>query len=257
MHLAQSRDELARVQAREGCTPVELLTRTEILRRAPSVVLAHAIYVPTRDFARPDGSRHTLVFCPSSQLQFGFPADVAAWNAHQLAWVVATDCASSNDSMNLQKELRWCHGAAAAGLTGSPGYAAFLRDGDVASADALWRTRGERVAQDAPFMRSEALLARVWQAPGALHPGFRAGVIAEGALANLIVWDTDHPAFWPAHDLPRALALSDTTQAIHTLLVCGQPIGRVGGLAEGVLASSAYREARREANERLARLLAA
>ncbi|HEY6880551.1 MAG TPA: hypothetical protein VI299_21150, partial [Polyangiales bacterium] len=99
------------------------------------------------------------------------------------------------------------------------------------------------------------LLARALALPGALHPGFRAGIIAEGALANLAIWDLEHPAFWPAHDLPRALALCDTTQALHAMLVAGQWIGEPGRLAESVLHSDGYRASRREASERLDALL--
>ncbi|MDB4975805.1 MAG: hypothetical protein JWN48_4146, partial [Myxococcaceae bacterium] len=61
-----------------------------------------------------------------------------------------------------------------------------------------------------------------------------------------------HPAFWPALDLPRALAMSDTTQAIHALLVNGKWVGERGRVADSLIASDSYREARREASERLA-----
>jgi 5-methylthioadenosine/S-adenosylhomocysteine deaminase len=256
MHLAQSYDELARVQAREARSPLALLAREGLLERAPRLVLAHGIFVPREELRLLDPARHALVFCPSSQLQFGFPADVTHWNEQGVNWVVATDCASSNDSMGLQKELRFCHGAASARVTGSPEYQRFLSSGTLHDAQATWRARSAWVAEEAPHMQSERLLARVLATPGELHPSFRAGVIAPGALANLIAWNTAHPAFWPELDPLRALALSDTSQAIHGLWVLGKPIGDVGAVTESVLASDAYREARREANERLTLLFA-
>jgi 5-methylthioadenosine/S-adenosylhomocysteine deaminase len=255
MHLSQSVDELARVEAREGCSPLNFLAREGLLDAAPQLVLAHAIFVPEADLARLDPARHTLVYCPSSQLQFGFPADVQRWSARGLSWAVATDCASSNDSMNLQKELRWCGGAASASVTGSAEYARFLESGSLDDARASFALRSQRVSRDAPQRASESLLARVLDIPGRLHPAFCAGAIEEGALANLIAWDTEHPAFWPARDLLRSLAYGDTTQAMHALIVLGEPIGEVGAVVSSVVQSDAYREARAEAEARLARLL--
>jgi len=252
MHLAQSLDELERVHDREGCSPLTLLARSGLLER--ELVLAHAIFCPEADLARLDQQRHCLVFCPSSQLQFGFPADVARWDALGVRWVVATDCASSNDSMGPQKELRYCQGAATYRVTGSASYARFMERGEREAARACWRERGENVQAERAHTTSEALLARVLEGPGSLHPAFRAGVIAPGALANLIAWDVDHPVFWPGSDLLRGLALGDPAPAMHTLLVRGRVVGAVGNPA-ALLESAPYREAHREASARLARLL--
>jgi 5-methylthioadenosine/S-adenosylhomocysteine deaminase len=255
MHVAQSYDELARVEQREGRTPLALLAREGVLDRAPSVVLAHALFATLQDLQALEPERHTLVYCPSSQQQFGFPAPVTLWSELGVSWVVATDCASSNDSMNLQKELRHCHGAATAPIASGLHYASFLDSGEATYAREVWNDRSERAAAWAPHVTSERLLERVWSRPGALHPGFRAGVIAAGALANLAVWDVAHPAFWPGLDLPRALALSDTTQALHALVVAGRIMGEPGQLVASVLASDAYRESHREATSRLGALL--
>ncbi|MFT3923557.1 MAG: amidohydrolase family protein [Myxococcales bacterium] len=248
MHLAQSLDELKRVAARQGCSPVEALERAGLLER--DLVLAHAIFCRRADLARLSPQRHSLVFCPSSQLQFGFPADVTVWSQLGMRWVVATDCASSNDSMGLQKELRFCQGAATYRITGSAAYETFLTSGSVSDAERTWSERTGSLQSDQAHSTSEQLLGRVLQLPGALHPSFRAGVIEMGALANLIAWDVEHPAFWPGLDLVRGLALSDPSQAIHTVLVRGEPVGAVGRPST-LLASEAYREARREAQERL------
>jgi 5-methylthioadenosine/S-adenosylhomocysteine deaminase len=255
IHVAQSYDELARVEQREGRTPLALLAREGVLERAPSVVLTHALFATLQDLQGLEANRHTLVYCPSSQQQFGFPAPVSLWGELDLSWVVATDCASSNDSMNLQKELRLCHGAATAPIASSLDYASFLESGEATHARDVWNNRSERASAWAPHVTSERLLERVWSRPGALHPAFRAGVIADGALANLAVWDVDHPAFWPGLDLPRALALSDTTQALHGMVVAGRVIGEPGQLVQSVLASDSYRASHREASERLAALL--
>ena len=252
MHLAQSVDELKRVFGREGCSPLALLDREGLL--AQRLVLAHAIFCAREDLLRLDPARHSLVFCPSSQLQFGLPADVTTWNALGVNWVVATDCASSNDSMGVQKELRFCLGAGTYLSTGSTAYARFVASGDLKHAEACWAERLTNVARERQHTTGEALLGRVFEGPGRLHPGFRAGAIEVGALANLIAWNTDHPAFWPATDLLRGLALGDPMSAMHTLLVRGTPVGEVGNV-HALLATDAYREARVEADQRLAALL--
>ena len=255
VHLAQSYDELVRVEAREGRSPLALLAREGVLTRAPHVVMAHGLFASSEDLSSLEPTRHTLVYCPSSQMQFGFPAPVPHWSELGVSWVVATDCASSNDSMNLQKELRLCAGAATFGLATSLAQRSFLASGDASHARETWQERTDAAATFAKEVTSERLLARVWKLPGRLHPGVSCGVIARGALANLVAWNTEHPSFWPGRDLPRALAMSDTTQAIHALLVHGRWIGEAGHVGESVIASERYREARREASERLDTLL--
>jgi 5-methylthioadenosine/S-adenosylhomocysteine deaminase len=255
LHLAQSYDELVRVEAREGRSPLALLAREGVLSKAPRVLLAHGLFASIQDLTSLEPDRHTLVYCPSSQMQFAFPAPVTVWSELALSWVVATDCAASNDSMNLQKELRMCAGAASFGVTGSLDYATFLTTGDASYARETWQDRTDRASAWAKETTSERLLSRVLGLPGKLHPSVSCGTIERGALANLIAWDTDHPAFWPGHDLLRSLAMSDTSQAMHALLVGGQWIGEPGRVGDSVVRSERYREARREASERLEALL--
>lgn len=256
LHVAQSYDEVLRTETREGRSPLALLSREGILARAPHVVMAHALFAPEADLRTLDPHRHTLVYCPSSQLQFGFPAPVPLWSRLGCRWAVATDCASSNDSMNVQKELRHAAGAASALVTGSLGYSRFLERGRVQDAEETWQRRQEDASAFAPHVSTERLLGRVWQEPGSMHPALKVGSIEAGALANLAVWDTEHPAFWPGDDPLRALALGDTTQALFSLYVAGKAIGTPGDFVHSILTTSAYRDARREAEQRLRKLLA-
>ena len=255
VHVAQSYDELARVESREGRSPLALLAREGVLSRAPHVLMAHGLFASDSDLRALDPQRHTLVFCPSSQLQFGFPAPVTRWSELGASWVVATDCASSNDSMNVQKELRLCQGAASGEITGSFDYASFLATGDVAHARDTWHERTERAKGWGRHVTSDRLLARVFHDAGALHPDVTVGVIAPGALANLVVWNTDHPVFWPGQDLLRALAMSDTLPALHAVYIAGKCVGEPGRLVDSVVDSGPYRAARREADQRLAALM--
>jgi 5-methylthioadenosine/S-adenosylhomocysteine deaminase len=255
LHLAQSYDELRRVETREGRSPLALLWREGVLTRAPRVLMAHGLFASEGDLRTLDAARHTLVACPSSQLQFGFPAPLPLWSALGCDWVVGTDCASSNDSMNLQKELRLCAGAASGPLTGGLAFARFFERGQLPDAEDVWQRRAESAADFSPHVSAERLLARVWQGAGALHPALTTGVLEAGALANLAVWDTAHPAFWPGREPLRGLAFGDTSQALFALYVGGRSIGEPGRLASSLVASDAYRAAREEADGRLARLL--
>ena len=89
-----------------------------------------------------------------------------------------------------------------------------------------------------------------------MHPGFSAGEIAAGALANLVVWDTSHPSFWPAKDPFRGLAMADTSLAIHAMYVMGREVGVAGDFHRSVSQSEGCRAAVAEASERLEALLA-
>ncbi len=252
MHLAQSPEEYARAMSRHGTSPWGMLHKIGFLERV-SGVFAHALYV-RRDELRRVGERHTFVACPYAQLQFGFPAPVDEWYQAGVPWVVATDCAASNDSMSLRKELRFVAGLRTLGTSCSPVYDAFLAGtGDPA---AVWNARQERYGRFAPGAAARPLLDRVWGRPGRLHPSFRAGCLEAGALANVVVWDATHPAFWPARDLLSTLVFGDVDGAIHAMFVAGREIGIAGDFAHSIVASSLYRAHREEATERLRALLA-
>ncbi len=247
-HVAQSHREYARSIERHGVSPVEGLSRSGLLASVPRMLLVHSIFVSREDLGRLDPQRHALAFCPYSQVQFCFPANVAAWERAGLPWIAATDCAASNDSMNVQKELRWIGGLRGVATSQSPAYAQFHDGGDAAVAEEQ-RHRDFETYQR--FCDPAFLLSRVWSVPGRLHPKMPAGQLAEGHLANLIAWDTDHPSFWPAEDPLRALALNDTTAAIDAMVVAGRWVGEQGRFHSSVVESSVYREVVGEASARL------
>lgn len=253
-HVAQSIEEVRFSLERRGRPPMTWLATTGLLDGVRATVFAHCIYVSRQELALLDPGRDTLVFCPHSQLVFGFPADPLTWGEAGVPWVAATDCSPSNDSMNLQKELRFLAAQRTMPATWSEGYRRFLADGDPADAEAAWEARGasfERAGADAG---AESLLSRVWHLPGSIHPAFRAGEIAAGALANLLVWDQDHPAFWPDEGL-GTLAMGDTTQAIHAMWVAGREVGHAGDFHRSVVESDLYRDTLAEAESRRHRVL--
>lgn len=241
-HLAQSAEEHARSLDLHGTTPARRLARAGWLERAPHV-LAHALYVPRPELRLLRDA--TLVACPYSQLVFAFPARVDVWSDEGVPWVVATDCAASNDSMSLRKELRLLSGFAALRSSFGAGYERFL-DGQAP----LTAFPGTGAAP--PPGR---LLKRVLDAPGRLHPALRAGVLEEGALANIAVWDVAHPRLWPLHDPLRALTHGDGDGALHALFIAGRSLGVPGDVAGSIRRSEAFREHHAEASARLRALM--
>ena len=252
-HLAQSPEEVARAKERHGATPFGWLERMGVLERVQGV-FAHALYVDRAELARLD-ARHALVCCPYSQLIFGFPARLDVWSAAGARWTLATDCAASNDSMSLRKELRFAAGQRTLGTSWSGAYERFL-DGE-GDADSVWAARSMGWAAFAEEATAPRLLRRVWGLAGALHPALRAGVLAPGALANLTAWDVDHPSFRPAKDPLAALAFADVDGALAGLWVGGVEIGERGDVAGSVRRSPLYEAHREEASARLDALLAA
>ncbi|MEM9071405.1 MAG: amidohydrolase family protein [Myxococcota bacterium] len=251
LHLAQSPEEHARAMERHGVSPWGMLEQLGVTERIRGVFV-HNLYVTRAELARV-GREHTFVACPYAQLQFGFPAPVDEWERAGVAWTVATDCAASNDSMSLRKELRFVAGQRTVGARFDPAFEGFLAgSGDAA---AVWRARSARY--DAFPTDASSLLHRVWEQAGSLHPTLRAGVLAPGALANLVVWDTDHPAFWPSHDPLSTLAMGDVDGAVHAMFVAGNEVGVAGAFTQSIVQSDVYCAHRKEANERLARLMAA
>lgn len=256
-HLAQSVEEYARAEERHGHSPTEWLANIGVLDEAPKCLFAHALYCGDADLDRLAQSGATIAYCPYSQMIFGFPADPRRWLERGVSFVAATDCTPSNDSMNVQKELRALSGQRTIATAQDPSYAAFTQAPSTARAQAVWRARSERFDACDPLGQPEALLSRVWSEAGGLHPGFRAGAIAPDTLANLLVWDFAHPAFWPGDRPLSTLALGDTAGAIHAHLVAGRWVGEPGRYHDSLVQSPEYRAAHREASERQRALLTA
>jgi 5-methylthioadenosine/S-adenosylhomocysteine deaminase len=255
LHLAQSYEEYARSRETHGCTPTERLARSGLLSRPPRALLVHALYVTDSDLTRLDPSRVALGYCPQSQARFAFPADPSLWSQAGLPWVLGTDSAPCNDSMNLQKELRAAAGAPLHATTYGADRAQFRASGALEDAQAVATHRAQGWERASEFATPARLLASVWSVPGSMHPALPSGAVAPGCLANLAIWDLGHPAFWPATDPLRSLAYGDTTGAIDWMMVAGRFVGERGRFAASICESGKLGEARREADARLQRHL--
>ena len=258
-HAAQSIEEFERAIERHGKSPVAWLNELGLFGEdgSPSTLLVHAIFVSDRDLGLVSSapSRVALGFCPFSQLVFGFPADVSRWQAHGIPWYVATDAAASNDSMNLQKELRYIAGLRTMEASFHKDYRQFARSGAIADARSANTARQATYRGREHFAADDFLLSRVFDVPGSLHPAFKAGAITPGALANLAVWDTTHPSMWPGLRPMRTIAMGDTTDALWNVMTRGEWVGEGGNYHRSLTSSPEYVEARRAASDRLDALL--
>lgn len=255
-HVAQSIEEYQRAIERHGCSPVEWLERLGVLDAGAGMLLVHGLYLSASDLARLRPTRNVLGYCPFSQIQFGFPAAVEGWSKAGIPFVVGTDCGACNDSMSVQQELRLLANGRAFAITPSPAGALFRASGELVDARAVDRvrrsTRGERVSLADPA----TLLSTVWSVPGDMHPALAVGRIAPGYRANLCVWETDEPAWWPATAPLRTLTMGDVAGTLWGLMTNGQWRGTPGDFRGSILRSDAYRQARDEANARLDALVA-
>ena len=254
-HVAQSIDEVRRIDDAHGVSPVTWLSRLDVLDRVPSMLLVHVMYAGVDDLGRLDPSRHALGYCPYSQHVFGFEARADRWQQAGFRVVAGTDASASNDSMNVQKELRALGAAGTKPVPYSSAYEAFWAAGDRATAEAVAAERDREMIKVNEIIVADRVLDAVWSAPGGLHPGFTAGAIAPGAVAHLAAWRLHHPAFWPRRNPLCDLAFGDTSGALDGLWVNGNPIGRLGAFGSSIIDSDAFRAAEREADERLRRLL--
>jgi 5-methylthioadenosine/S-adenosylhomocysteine deaminase len=250
-HLAQSQEEYLKVFSREGKSPVQYLKNIGLLEKETAGLFVHGIFISKDELPLLATNNKALVFCPFSQLIFQFPAAVAEWEKAGVRWTVATDCVASNDSMNVQKELRYVAGLANMGVTYSPEHQRFLNTSGTESAKNVGDFRSSQQDLSMKFSDSEFLLQKLFLTSESLHPKFRVGRLSAGSLANLIVWDNTHPSMWPATQNLRTLAMGDTTQAIHNMMVAGKWVGKDGNFHNSLVHSSEYESSLREAEERL------
>jgi 5-methylthioadenosine/S-adenosylhomocysteine deaminase len=253
-HLAQSIDEVARAWQQADTTPVGLLKQSGLFDAAPMSLLVHGVFVSDDDLQMLDSKRTVLGFCPHSQLVFAFVANIQAWDRAGIPWVVGTDCAASNDALNIQSDLRLTASLNTMKTTWSDAHQNFMARGSLDAAKASWEARNQSRSTWPISQDPMTVLDKAWRVAGSLHPAFKAGVIEVGALANLVIWDTTHPTFWPHRNAMRSLLLSETTTAIHNMMVVGKWIGTHGTYAQSLTASGAYRNAWLEANRRLGEL---
>ncbi len=249
MHVAQSYEEVDYTIKNYGLNPYQVLLKSGLPDISPHNLWVHNVYAQNQDLESFASSNNTLCFCPFSQTIFAFPADVLAWEDAGVRWIVATDCAASNDSMNPQKELRQVAAVPAYRVTEGTPFQEYStgRSTHFKAANDNRQMLKENYKQ---FSNPDWLLNKIWSLPGQMHPEVKVGQIRKGSLANLVIWDANHPCLWPSPDL-QALAFSETQPAIWGMFVAGRQIGEFGSFHDSLVHSRAYQECAQEATNRL------
>lgn len=263
-HIAQTIEETQRCLERHNKNPLTYLQSLGILDSNIKSLLVHGIYINNAELSSVrENENCALVFCPYSQLIFQFPAHAIAWEQNKVKWFVATDCGASNDTMNPWSELRFIAGLPSLNSSNSAEFLNFMQSNDThlskKALDNFSDLKNKNNALLQKFQNPHLLLNRILKGPGSHHKAFTAGTISPGSLANICIWNRNHAAFWPPHNLARSLAFCDTSPALAGLMTRGKWIG---ALKNGYPQSPSeltntieFKQAHEEAEIRLANLI--
>ena len=193
IHLSESQTEMETIaRDRGGMTPIQYVD-SEGEFDVPCLV-AHCVYATDEDIALMARKGVSVALCPKSNMKLGngfAPAQKMLDAGINVC--LGTDGAGSNNTLNLFSEMN------AAGLV----YKGATRQAqNVAAGDVLKMA----TVNGAKALGREGEL----------------GVIAEGALADLILIDLNVPQFIPANNIISGLVYSATGSEVDTVIVDGQ-----------------------------------
>ncbi len=193
LHLAQSRQEQSYIEKTFGMSCTAYLADLEFL--GPDVLAAHCIFIEDSDIDLLADSGAHAIYCPMGHSLHGKPA--RAWEMLQrgVSVVLATDCVTSNNVMDLTGELRIA-GAAQKQLTG-----------------------------DSRAMPSSKILEMVTvDAANAIGMGDQLGRLGAGYLADLILLDFDGLSTAPNYSLLDNIVYCCNGRDVHTVVVNGEVV---------------------------------
>lgn len=193
-HVSETRDEIDGVRERYGCTPVELYDRLGML--TPRTVAAHCIHLTDSDIATLVERGVTVSHNPQSNMKISSGvAPIEALRKAGAAVSIATDGTCSNNDLDMWEEMRT---------------AALLQKS----------ATGDPLALPA----YEALrMATVGGARAMGHEG-ELGVIAAGALADIMVVDMRKPHLQPVNDVVANLVYCGKAADVESVVVDGRMV---------------------------------
>lgn len=207
-HISETLDEQRLIRERYGCTPTEYM-RDAGLFFLPTIA-AHCVYVTESDMDILRENGVTAVHNPQSNMKIANgAAPVAKMFERGVNVSLGTDGASSNNDLDMFDEMR---------------SASFL---------------AKYVAGDPAVMPAYDVL-KMATVNGARAIGMEGelGIVAEGALADLVVLDLEKPHLCPRNDLVAALVYSAKSSDVESVFVAGRQLvadGKVTGLDMGGL----------------------
>jgi 5-methylthioadenosine/S-adenosylhomocysteine deaminase len=194
IHLSETLDEQRMVRERYGSTPTEYLRDLGFFE-LPTIA-AHCVQVSESDIKILRDCGVTAAHNPQSNMKLASgAAPVAGMLAAGVNVSLGTDGASSNNDLDMWDEMR--------------------------TASLL----GKLTAADPAVMPAYDVL-KMATVNGAQALGMEGelGVIAEGALADLIMIDLDKPHFSPLGDLSAALVYCAKSSDVDTVFVAGREV---------------------------------
>lgn len=215
VHASETRREVEDCLRATGKTPIAWLDECGML--GPRTLLAHCVHLSEEDIARIRERGAVVVHMPCSNYKltsgaFDYHATVERGKCR---FALGTDGCASNNSLSMFDEMK----LAALSAKLRSGQPTCGKDTDI------WRaaTRG-----------------------GAEAFGLRGGVIAEGAAADALLLDQDHPMLVPEHNLAANMVYAADSACVDTVLCAGRILmanRRVDG--EGAILDAARTSARR------------
>ena len=221
-HLAQALDEVEWSWKNHSCSPMRRMHTLGITKLEVPRLWVHGLFISKEDLDGINSDLDYLGHCPSAQMQFGFPAHVNSWRTKNLKVVLGTDSGSCNDGINIQSELRFFGAADSYAVTMGDPLRKFRAEGSLKRAKQVQNERQIIFDMRSPYVTPAKLLQSVWSAAGDLHPELPAGAIEIGRLANILIWDPDHPCLWPNWDPLQSLAFNNATPALCRMMLRGQ-----------------------------------
>lgn len=254
-HIAQALDEVEWSWEHHNETPVQRMHRLGLTQLNTARLWVHGLFIGDDELQMLNPLLDHLGHCPSAQMQFGFPAHTNSWRSRNFKVLLGTDSGSCNDAINIQSELRFFSSADTYGVTMGESLRKFRQDPTLKRARTVQQERQIMYDMRAPFTANPHLLSSIWNHTGDVHPMAPVGSIETGRWANMVIWDTNHPCFWPNVDTLHTLATANVTPAIQRIMTRGEwRFDGEGYLANRMMNHSVVHEWQQEATERLQHL---
>jgi len=198
IHVSEESGQVERSLAEKGCTPVQVLERTGVLR--PGTLLAHAYWATDRDLALIRERGAGVAHCPKTYLKFGDVNDLLPRALEAgVAVGLGTDGPGSGNSQGIFEAAR---------------------DAALLAKAARRDARVARIGEVLPLCHRGGELLGL--------PGY--GRLEEGSLADLVLLDPRQPAMQPEHDVFANILYSLGERSVHTVIVDGRVRVREGRL---------------------------
>ena len=216
-HLSETTDEIRMVAERYGCSPVEHFDSLGIL---DGLLAAHCIYVSDKDIELMARRGMSVAHNPSSNMKISSgTAPVDKMLKAGIRCTIGTDGPCSNNDLDMWEEMR---------------NASFL----------------QKVSTGNPLAVPAYEILKMATVSGAEAMGYggQLGIIAEGAIADVITIDIFKPHIYPIYDLISNLVYCAKASDVETVIVDGEIVveqRRMAGIDVGELCMQVQDAARR------------